>query len=67
MTDISAIDTESLKEMKQVLSDLEAGKLEIWSCDPSEILPWTPEELKALEVALSNVFGLTFEKKDDKN
>lgn len=46
------------KEQSQKLS-VQASELNLWSCDPNEIKPWSPEDIEKLDAALGEVFGWT--------
>lgn len=38
-------------------SQVDSSKLEIWSCNPADIPPWTPEDKARLVKALGEIFN----------
>lgn len=49
--------------LSDIKKKLETGDLEVWSCDPSAIKPWSEEAKARLNVALADIFG--WEKDDE--
>lgn len=43
----------------------DTSKVELWSCNPSDIKPWTPEDVERLGVFLADVFS--WKKNDEDN